>query len=272
MTRRRVAQRRGRLSPFAKERLGEPMHAQALRGLGLLLRSPRVAQARVARLVGPLRTAYRRRLRMSLRRWLLYHQHLAAGGTCSWMGVRMMKLPLDSWIYQEIIHEVKPEVIVEIGSADGGTTLYFAHLLDLLGNGEVVSVDIDHTQFKAEHRRIRTVTGDSKAAATVGAVADRCEGKRVLLVHDGDHSEAAVLSDLRAYSGFVGAGSYFIVEDGIMDLMRPGDGIGTFGGGPLRAVETFLEESADFVVDETRERYYLTYNPRGFLKRVDGSG
>jgi cephalosporin hydroxylase len=66
----------------------------------------------------------------------------------------------------------------------------------------------------------------------------------------------------------VSVGSYLIVEDGVMDLFRPGDGIGTFAPGPLWAIERFVRENTDFVVDQARERYLMTYNPKGFLKRV----
>ena len=84
----------------------------------------------------------------------------------------------------------------------------------------------------------------------------------------GDHRKESVLGNLWNYSEFVGVGSYFIVEDGVIDLFRPGDGIGDFFEGPLAALQEFLGENADFEVDQKRERYLLTYNPRGFLRRV----
>ena len=86
---------------------------------------------------------YSERFQMTLREWLIYHHKDIVYDKCTWMGVRALKNPFDAWIYQEIIYEVKPDVIVEIGSAEGGSTLFFANLLDLLGSGTVVSVDID---------------------------------------------------------------------------------------------------------------------------------
>lgn len=69
---------------------------------------------------------------MTLREWLIYHQRNILFDKCSWMGSRALKNPFDSWIYQEILHEVKPEIVVEIGSNEGGSTLLLAQLLDLM--------------------------------------------------------------------------------------------------------------------------------------------
>jgi len=184
------------------------------------------------------------------------------------MGVRALKNPLDAWIYQEIIYEVQPDIIIEIGTLEGGSTLYFAHLLDLLGKGRVISIDIDRTNYHVQHERIVALTGDSSSPEIISKVSELCEGKSVLVVHDGDHRKEQVLKDLRHYSKFVSLNSYFIVEDGIVDLFKPGDGIGEEGGWALEAAEQFISENPGFVVDTERERYILTYNPRGFLKRI----
>lgn len=237
-------------------------------GIRLLMRSPREFCQKAYRFLRPMRKEYRGRFRMSLSQWLLYHQRNIHYDKCYWMGVRALKNPLDAWIYQEIIYEVKPDVVIEIGSAEGGSTLYLAHLLDLLGRGIVISIDIDRTNYHVVHSRIITITGDSSSSETVAKVSELCSGKSVLVVHDADHSKEQVLKDLRIYSGFVSINSYFIVEDSIIDLFRPKDGIGDFEDGPLPAIEEFLGSDSDFIVDAGRERYILTYNPKGFLKRV----
>jgi cephalosporin hydroxylase len=220
----------------------------------------------------PIRNRYRHIYRMSLWQWLIRHQEEIVFDESTWMGVRALKNPMDAWIYQEILAAVRPQVVVEIGSMYGGSTLYYAHLMDLLGAGEedgmIISVDIDHSKFEAKHRRIRTITGDSKSPAVVEQVAALCAGRTALVIHDGDHRAEAVLADLRLYQQFVTPGSYLIVEDGNQDIFRPGDGIGARGGGPLLASEHFLLEYPAFTVDASRERYLLTYNPRGFLKRT----
>ena len=183
-------------------------------------------------------------------------------------GVPALKNPLDAWIYQELLHRIRPDVLVEIGSYAGGSTLFFAHLLDLLDHGTVISVDLDRSRFEAEHPRIQAVTGDSGDPAVIERVTDACRGQSVMVVHDGDHTCEAVLRDLRAYADLVPVGSYFVVEDGVVDLFPPSDLLGSTPAGPLAAVEAFLDEDDRFQVDEACERYVLTYNPRGFLKRI----
>jgi cephalosporin hydroxylase len=112
------------------------------------------------------------------------------------------------------------------------------------------------------------ITGDSSSYDTINKVAKICKGKSVLIIHDGDHRKDSVLKDLRAYSSFISLNSYFIVEDSISDLFKAGDGIGMFEDGPLKAIEQFLSENRNFVVDYECERYILTSNPKGFLKRI----
>jgi len=184
------------------------------------------------------------------------------------MGVKALKNPLDAWIYQEVIYDVKPDIIIEIGSFEGGGTLFLANILDLLGKGRVISIDVDRTNYNVRHNRIITITGDSSSPEIVRKVSKICDRKSVLIIHDGDHSKEQVLKDLKLYSGLVSIGSYIIVEDGVMDFFKPGDGIGSYVDGPYAASQVFLNENPNFIVDKKRERYILTYNPKGFLKRV----
>lgn len=241
------------------------LKACILRYIKLVALQPR---AMLRRWRDPLWWRYRRRLGLSLRQWLSYHQQHIVFEHCRWMGIPALKNPLDAWIYQEIIAEVRPEVIIEIGSKYGGSTLYLAHLLDALGQGSVLSLDIDRSEFRATHPRIVTLTGDSGSPAMIARVAEHCQGRRVLAIHDGNHARAAVYRDLCAYAPLVSANSYFIVEDGIVDLFVPGDGIGWNEEGPLAAIRQFLREHPHYQVDDQRERYLITYNPQGFLKRI----
>lgn len=205
---------------------------------------------------------------LTLKDWLLYHQHRIVFGRCNWMGVTALKNPLDAWIYQELLHEVQPDVLVEIGSAHGGSTAYFAHLMDLIGKGTIVSIDITRETFNVRHPRIVLLTGDCSSPAVLDRVAGLCAGKTTMVLHDGDHTKPAVLRDLRAYAPFVSVGSYLLVEDGIVDLFEPDEGFGFQEEGPMRAVEEFLRENPDFEVDDRCERYLMTYNPMGFLRRI----
>ena len=89
-----------------------------------------------------------------------------------------------------------------------------------------------------------------------------------MVVHDADHNKDAVLAALRLYAGLVAVGHYLIVEDGHVDVFDPSVRLGWDKPGPLAAVRQFLAEDDRFAMDRERERYLLTYNPGGFLKRV----
>lgn len=215
-----------------------------------------------------VRKAYEERLNMTLRQWLVYHHKEIVFKNNYWMGVKALKNPLDCWIYQEIIYEVKPEMIIEIGCAQGGSTLYLANLLDLLGKGQIISVDQDRSKFKVKHGRIIEIEGDSTSAQVVAKVTGLCSGKTVLVIQDGDHNRDGVLKDLRNYSPLVTPGSYFIVEDSVVDLYSAQEDLGMKVEGPLPAIAQFLSENPNFEIDMDRERYLMTYNPHGFLKRI----
>ena len=193
------------------------------------------------------------------REWLEHVYSGIVGGETRWMGARAQKNPLDAWVYQEIIHDTRPEAIVELGNAFGGGTLFLAHMLDLIGNGIVVAVDHNHSSFEADHERITKVTG--KTTEVVDQVREMVEGKRTMVIHDADHRAPAVLADLRLYAPLVSPGCYLVVEDGAGDVMGRKD------PGPLQAIDAFLAESPDFERDESRERFAFTYNPGGFLRR-----
>lgn len=256
----------------AEKKAGRKMRAHKaemlFKGFKLLLRSPGTFFKEMRRVFRPPEEYYQKRLSMTLRQWLLYHQKNIVFDQCSWMGVKALKNPFDSWIYQEIIYKVRPDVLIEIGSAEGGSTLYFAHLMDIIGHGEIISIDIERSKYNVEHDRITAITGKSSSEEVVKRVTELCKDKKVLVMHDGDHRKEAVLEDLGNYAKLVSVGSYLIVEDGISDLYKPGDGMGQWFEGPLKAVDEFLATNDGFVVDTDCERYILTYNPRGFLKRI----
>ncbi|HZP01028.1 MAG TPA: CmcI family methyltransferase, partial [Terriglobia bacterium] len=233
----------------------------------LLAQNPRLFFQKLSTWLKPMRSDYRRRWNRGLRRWMIrYHKDILFNRV-SWMGLTARKMVLDCWVYQQIIHEVRPEIIIEIGNAEGGSTRFLADMLELVGKGEVIAVDIDHSIFRGNHPRVHLVTGDSAAPETLAQVEKIARGRQGMVIHDGDHTREHVLADLRAYAKFVSLGGYFIVEDTVIDLFRAGDGLGTVNG-PLGAVEQFVREDPRFQIDDTREYFVLTYNPRGYLKRV----
>jgi cephalosporin hydroxylase len=182
-----------------------------------------------------------------------------------WFGYRTIKTPMDMWIYQEIVTETRPEVIVECGTAFGGSALFFASLFDLLGRGEVVTIDIEAQQDLPKHPRISRIIGSSTDPAVTEEVRRRVRGRRTMVVLDSDHHEPHVSGELRAYGPLVSFGCYLVVEDTNVNghPVRP-----DHGPGPMEAVEAFLPTAPEFQVDRRRERFMLTLNPGGFLKRV----
>ena len=188
-----------------------------------------------------------------------------------WMGVPTRKMITDVWVYQEIIFETKPDMIIEIGSFYGGSTLFLAQMLDLIGAGEVVSIDISHEYFKPEHHRITKITGDCSNITVLDQVKQLIKNKKVMVIHDGDHRSDSVLRDLKLYMDFVSSGFYLIVEDGACDILnRQYSKLANAydDGGPLKATRVFLKEFGEkFEIDERRERFILTTNPKGYLRR-----
>ena len=182
-----------------------------------------------------------------------------------WMNVPCEKCPLDLWIYQEIISATRPDLIIETGTRFGGSALFMAHMLDILGKGEIITIDIDDTISRPDHPRITYVHGSSSDADLIESVlANRPEEVRLVIL-DSDHSKAHVAQELDLLARHVSVGSYLIVED---TNINGHPTFPTFGEGPYEAVEDFLKTHSEFTVDETKEKFLLTFNPRGYLRRV----
>ena len=183
----------------------------------------------------------------------------------TWLGTQALKNPLDLWVYQEILFETRPMLIVETGTYRGGSAYYLASLCDLLGSGEVVSIDIEpEREDYPQHPRITYLAGRSSIDPEVLAeVRSRADGRPTLVVLDSDHSQAHVEAELEAYAPLVPVGGYVIVEDSNIGRIRK-----DLLPGPLQAIETFLAGNDEFEVDREREKFLITFNPSGYLKRV----
>lgn len=200
----------------------------------------------------------------------LYYDSYIVGETWQqtfWLGSRALKCPLDLWVYQEIIHEQRPDVIIETGTAEGGSALFLASVCELLGGGRVITIDIhEPTKSRPEHPRITYVIGSSIDPAVVSTVEASIDADaKVMVILDSDHSKDHVVAELHAYSRLVTSGSYLVVEDTNLN----GHPVEVdFGPGPMEAVEEFLASNHDFTVDTSCEKFYLTMNPKGYLRRT----
>ncbi len=183
----------------------------------------------------------------------------------SWLGVQTLKIPSDLWIFQEILQETRPDVLIETGTYQGGSALFFASLFDLLNNGRVVTIDIAEQSNKPKHPRITYLIGSSTSDRIVSEVRRLTEGAgRIMVTLDSDHNAAHVLQELRIYSNFVTPGCFLVVEDTALNghPVWP-----NFGPGPMEALETFLQQDKNFVPDRSREKFLVTGNPKGYLRR-----
>jgi cephalosporin hydroxylase len=200
--------------------------------------------------------------------WMNYHQDKIIFDKVKWMGHKSVHNVLDLWIYQEIFFERRPEVIVEIGSLTGGTTLFLANMCDLLNHGQIVTIDVAHEATFPVHPRITKLLGRSDDPDILKKVSEIIGHKTAMIIHDGDHSKDPVLTDLKNYSKFVKKGQYFIVCDGIIDIFARGTRLGKRREGPVPAIHEFLKDHPEFRIDFERERYEITYNQYGYLERI----
>ncbi|HRO25872.1 MAG TPA: CmcI family methyltransferase [Luteimonas sp.] len=204
-------------------------------------------------------------LEMPLRQVLEIMQRRIVDGSTTYFGVPTQKNPMDMWIYQEIMAARPPDVVIEIGNKYGGSALALAHLLDQLGQGRIIAIDIDHSHLRPEarmHPRITFIEGD--ACELAERVKEEIpHGAEVMVIEDSSHTYENTIGVLRSYSDLIRPGGYFVVEDSIC---HHGLDVGP-SPGPYEAIEDFVATNDKFEIDRTRESFLLTWNPKGFLRR-----
>jgi cephalosporin hydroxylase len=203
---------------------------------------------------------------------LYYRRWLTLGADTkklSWFGYRLTKCPLDLWMYQELLVRTRPEVVVETGTQFGGSAFYIATILEQIGRGRVITIDIEKVPDPPQHPRLSYLTGSSIDPQIVAQVKDFVGSDPAMVILDSDHTASHVYEEMRAYSTLVQVGNYLIVEDTNVNghPVWP-----DFGPGPMEAVDRFLSESDEFVIDERCERFMMTLSPRGYLRRKHAPG
>jgi cephalosporin hydroxylase len=185
----------------------------------------------------------------------------------SWLGVPIWQNILDLWTIQETISELRPALIIETGTHRGGSALFYAHLMDLLGDdGRVITIDIVD-RHDLNHPRVTFLRGSSTSPEVVQEVrkaAAAAEGP-VMVILDSDHARDHVAAELELYGPFITPGSFLLSQDGVIDQLgifrdtRPG---------PLGANRAFLADHPEFEYDRERNnRYLLTQHPVGWMRR-----
>lgn len=197
----------------------------------------------------------------------------------SWMGRPIIQYPQDMIAMQEIIWSLKPDLIIETGIAHGGSLIYYASLLELIGKGEVLGIDIDireHNRREIEShpmfKRIKMIQGSSVDKNLVEDVKQFAAGKQTVLVClDSNHTHEHVLQEMELYAPFVTKGSYLVVFDTIVEDL-PNDYLPgrawSKGDNPKTAVWKFLESNPDFEIDRSIDnKVLISVAPEGYLKR-----
>lgn len=188
-------------------------------------------------------------------------------GSVRWLGYPIWQNVLDLWTIQETIVEIRPELLIECGTNRGGSSLFFAHLFDLMNHGNVVTIDVARLH-EHSHSRVEYLIGSSTDDDIVARVKDRVDqvSGPVMVILDSNHAADHVLRELELYAPFVSPNSFLLVQDGVIDTLeifksdRPG---------PLAATKRFLAHHPEFSVDTARgERFLLTHHPRGWLRKV----
>jgi cephalosporin hydroxylase len=204
--------------------------------------------------------------------------------TFTWFGRPVIQLPEDMLRLQEVLYQVKPDVIIETGVAHGGSLIYYASLCKAMGKGRVIGVDIvirPHNREAIDAHELASyitlVEGDSVDAGIVGQVKSRIEpGETVLVLLDSCHTKQHVLNELEAYHGFVTPGSYIVATDGVMkDLYDVPRGAAEWvWDNPTAAAAEFAGKHPEFVLEqppwlfnESELTDNITYWPGAWLRR-----
>ena len=180
-------------------------------------------------------------------------------GDTFWMGTVTKKCPLDLWIYQEIIFKSKPDVIIECGTLHGGSALFLASMCEMVNHGKVITIDTKDPKGLPKHKRLTYLMGSSTAKEIVEKVKSLVgKNDKVLILLDSAHNKQHVLNELRIYHKMV-------VEDTQLNGYPVAP---KYGPGPMEALKEFLKENSDFVIDKSKEKFYMTFNPNGYLKKI----
>lgn len=199
----------------------------------------------------------------------------------TWLGRPIIQFPNDVVAIQELLWLIQPDVVIETGVAHGGSLVLSASILQLIGKGKVVGVDIeirpDNRKAIEAHslsHRIELIEGSSIADDTVAAVRQAIgSAKTVIVFLDSNHSEFHVLKELELYAPFVSPGSYIVAHDGAQGWVweiprgKPGWKVDN----PLKAIQKFLADHPEFTNDPRPTRCGITSSPDGWLRKADTS-
>lgn len=205
--------------------------------------------------------------------------------TFSWLGRGILQMPEDMFRIQEVIYNLKPDVIIETGVYCGGSLMFYASLCKAMNKGRIIGVDIniniDNRKAIEEHELFEYITlieGDSVDKLVTNKIKSFIKaGQTVMVILDSCHTKEHVLNELEAYSGLVTKGSYIIVEDAnISEFYELPKGIkGWKDNNPLAAILEFVSKHEEFIIEQPKWSFNysnldknVTYWPNGWLKKI----
>lgn len=213
--------------------------------------------------------------------WMLHADKYKYTYNFTWMGRPIIKYPNDIVVMQEIIWDVKPDLIIETGIAHGGSIIFSASMLELIGgDGEVVAVDIDireHNRIEIEkhpmYKRITMFEGDSVSEEIINKIREIAKNKkRVMVFLDSLHTHEHVIKELKLYAPLVTVGSYLVLPDTFIEYFPKGyfsDRPWDVGNNPMTALREFLLENDNFIIDKEKlNKLMITEAFDGYLKRI----
>lgn len=232
----------------------------------LLLIGYRLGEYRIYRLYSPPTNE------SIIKRFNSIYYNLDLWDQSSWLGIKSYQTPTDNWVMQEIISEIKPDFFIETGTANAGTTLFYASVLDQVNpQGKIITIDIEDLiasstrEMPVFKNKVEFIQGDSVAPEVLSRIAGQVQGRKVMVTLDSSHAKKHVLKELQTYADFVSVGSYLVVQDTNVNGHPVFMG---FGPGPREAVTEFLKIDKRFEIDSSKEKFLLTFYPSGYLKRV----
>lgn len=214
--------------------------------------------------------------------WMLHADKYKYTYNFRWLGRPIIKFPSDILLMQELIWDVKPDLIVETGIAHGGSIIFSASMLELLGgDGEVLAIDIDirkHNRAEIEKhpmsKRIRMIEGSSVSDETLAQVREAASKKKTVMVFlDSLHTHDHVLEELERYAPLVSVGSYLVLPDTFIEYFPPGyyshNRPWDVGNNPMTALRAWLPKHPEFEIDHARmDKLMITEAFDGYLRRV----
>jgi len=196
----------------------------------------------------------------------------------TWLGRPIIQFSSDVVAIQELLWNVRPDVVIETGVAHGGSLVLSASILELIGKGRVIGIDIEirpHNRAAIEahplKKRIELIEASSIAPETLDAVRNAIgDAESVLVIFDSNHTRAHVLQELTLYAPLVTPGSYMVAHDGAQEWVWdiPAGKAEWKGNGPLDAIHEFLAAHKEFRVDPHYTRFGVTSSPDGYLRRL----